>query len=328
MERQGALAKIEEDHMTLVLASPAYVALEPKELARTVNALNKEQREEYCAHLIRTPEQTALLTELGGLRIRLASHHSDVDRLTKARDEAWEAHRASEKALILAQDRIAVLEEAQSSRSDHGTDAASHSDCPLGEYEHYKGDRYTATGLAYHHETRELFVVYRSHAKKSLNIRPLRGSAADPDGWLTPKDGRERFRFLGPATATHNISEPSPLPMRLPCPACSTMHEDVGEFATKPHHTHACQNCGNVWRPAVFATVGVLFLPGFKNKGGIGPHERDVCGGCGVCLEPEPHNELCGSCWSEAFNFGVDPTAAELLEARREAAQRRKGTDG
>lgn len=57
-----------------------------------------------------------------------------------------------------------------------------------------------------------------------------------------------------------------PVPMRLHCPECLSLHLDVGEFATKPHHTHACQECGNVWRPAVVATVGVRFLPGFKNE--------------------------------------------------------------
>lgn len=56
-----------------------------------------------------------------------------------------------------------------------------------------------------------------------------------------------------------------PIPMRLRCPGCGELHIDVGEFATKPHHTHACQDCGEVWRPAVVCTVGVQFLPGFKN---------------------------------------------------------------
>jgi predicted RNA-binding Zn-ribbon protein involved in translation (DUF1610 family) len=59
---------------------------------------------------------------------------------------------------------------------------------------------------------------------------------------------------------------PDPVPMRLNCPDCGELHLDEGEFATKPHHTHACQHCGNVWRPAVVATVGVRFLPGFKNE--------------------------------------------------------------
>jgi hypothetical protein len=71
--------------------------------------------------------------------------------------------------------------------------------------------------------------------------------------------------------------DPAPIPMRLPCPGiverngmqvpCGELHVDEGEFATKPHHTHACQECGLVWRPAVVATVGVRFLPGYKNGG-------------------------------------------------------------
>lgn len=56
------------------------------------------------------------------------------------------------------------------------------------------------------------------------------------------------------------------IPMRLHCPACGELHLDEGEFATKPHHTHACQGCGAVWRPAVIHTVGVRFLPGFKDS--------------------------------------------------------------
>jgi len=57
-----------------------------------------------------------------------------------------------------------------------------------------------------------------------------------------------------------------PVPMRLNCPECGALHIDEGEFATKPHHTHACQMCGMVWRPAIVCTVGVQFLPGFKNN--------------------------------------------------------------
>ncbi len=59
---------------------------------------------------------------------------------------------------------------------------------------------------------------------------------------------------------------PTPIPMILWCPACAARHIDAGEFATKPHHTHACQVCGMVWRPALVPTCGVRFLPGFKNE--------------------------------------------------------------
>jgi len=54
--------------------------------------------------------------------------------------------------------------------------------------------------------------------------------------------------------------------MLLTCPTCSARHIDEGEFATKLHHTHACQNCGMVWRPAKVNTVGVQFLPGYKSE--------------------------------------------------------------
>ena len=57
-----------------------------------------------------------------------------------------------------------------------------------------------------------------------------------------------------------------PIPMLLWCPECGERHIDVGEFATKVHHTHSCQHCGHVWRPAIVPTCGVQFLPGFKNK--------------------------------------------------------------
>lgn len=62
------------------------------------------------------------------------------------------------------------------------------------------------------------------------------------------------------------IVKPDPIPILLTCPCCVTRHIDEGEFATKPHHTHACQSCGHVWRPALVDTVGVQFLPGFKNE--------------------------------------------------------------
>jgi hypothetical protein len=60
-------------------------------------------------------------------------------------------------------------------------------------------------------------------------------------------------------------TEVTVVPMLLWCPICGERHIDEGDFATKPHHTHACQYCGLVWRPAIVNTVGVEFLPGFKN---------------------------------------------------------------
>lgn len=61
-------------------------------------------------------------------------------------------------------------------------------------------------------------------------------------------------------------TKPAGIPMILHCPECGTRHVDRGEFETKAHHTHACQSCGFVWRPAIVATAGVQFLPGFKDR--------------------------------------------------------------
>ena len=68
----------------------------------------------------------------------------------------------------------------------------------------------------------------------------------------------------------------SPVPILMECPMCKTKHIDEDEFATKKHHTHACQGfvmdhgkrrrCGHVWRPALVPTVGVEALPGFINE--------------------------------------------------------------
>lgn len=51
-----------------------------------------------------------------------------------------------------------------------------------------------------------------------------------------------------------------PIRMRLPCEQCGELHIDEGEFANKPHHTHQCEKCGLVWRPAIVETVGVRSL--------------------------------------------------------------------
>ncbi len=67
-----------------------------------------------------------------------------------------------------------------------------------------------------------------------------------------------------------------PIEIRINCPMCRTLHVDEGVWATKPHHTHACQACGHVWRPAVVHTVGVRFLPGFKNEVEDKPAEDGV----------------------------------------------------
>lgn len=83
-----------------------------------------------------------------------------------------------------------------------------------------------------------------------------RGALADVD--------RLRLVQLEAAAST---AASAPVPMLLTCPACRERHVDRGEFAMRSHHTHACQHCGMTWRPALVPTVGVQYLPGFKNEG-------------------------------------------------------------
>lgn len=96
----------------------------------------------------------------------------------------------------------------------------------------------------------------------------------------------------------------APVPMVLHCPECRARHIDEGEFATKLHHTHSCQSCGLTWRPAIVPTVGVQFLPGFKNESptpasaeqeeacihynitGIDPDRGVRCLDCGKVITP------------------------------------------
>ncbi len=100
-------------------------------------------------------------------------------------------------------------------------------DFKLGVYEHYKGSRYTALMIVRHHDTGKPMVVYASHEKGTLNVRPLwgwHGSVAgelhDPDGWLDDVTGPTyepphgyrgpRFKYIGPRETGHGATGPGP----------------------------------------------------------------------------------------------------------------------
>lgn len=68
--------------------------------------------------------------------------------------------------------------------------------------------------------------------------------------------------FLEPG----KLAEGYTIPMILFCPLCRTRHIDEDKFAEVAHHTHACQGCGFVWRPAKVNTHGVKALPGYTNE--------------------------------------------------------------
>ncbi|SKB63438.1 hypothetical protein SAMN06295937_1011159 [Sphingopyxis flava] len=76
-----------------------------------------------------------------------------------------------------------------------------------------------------------------------------------------PPPPKKRFRL-----ESSKLEPDYAIPMILHCPDCGARHIDEGEFAEVAHHTHACQHCGLVWRPAKVNTHGVRFLPGYRNE--------------------------------------------------------------
>lgn len=94
------------------------------------------------------------------------------------------------------------------------------------------------------------------------------------------------------------------IPLILHCPECGARHVDAGEWATRSHHTHSCQTCGLTWRPAVVPTVGVQFLPGFKDGAPVpatelGPYFQKSCKICldGIDTTPSGGCAECGFAW-------------------------------
>lgn len=80
------------------------------------------------------------------------------------------------------------------------------------------------------------------------------------DGRAAPLVSAEKHGFR---LETGKMAPHWTVPMILFCPN-GHRHIDEQAFAEVPHHTHACQECGIVWRPALVNTHGVEFLPGFK----------------------------------------------------------------
>lgn len=114
-------------------------------------------------------------------------------------------------------------------------------------------------------------------------------------------------------------AEVAPIPIVLHCSECRTRHIDEGDFKTKVHHTHSCQGCGLTWRPAVVPTVGVRFLPGFKNERSGRPDGAD-----------DADRTVAEAFWDYIRAFGSDlPVRAEHAArlARAVARPEKKSTE-
>lgn len=99
-----------------------------------------------------------------------------------------------------------------------------------------------------------------------LRLREVLDSQEPFDELLEQVRALRAFRVRTLLAEPASVILPASVPMLLFCPMCHGKHIDEGEFATKIDHSHACQHCGLVWRPALVATTGVAFLPGFKNS--------------------------------------------------------------
>lgn len=65
----------------------------------------------------------------------------------------------------------------------------------LGEYEHYKGNRYRVLGVAKHSETLEELVVYQAlYGEGNLWVRPLRMFLEEVE---VNGEKKPRFRYVG-----------------------------------------------------------------------------------------------------------------------------------
>ena len=101
--------------------------------------------------------------------------------------------------------------------------------------------------------------------------KSLRAALAEKDAELS----KERAEILELTTECDNLREAldnawrstPPHELVLHCPNCGKQHLDIGEFATRVHRKHLCENttegpgtgCGHLWVPHPYATKGVEF---------------------------------------------------------------------
>jgi len=151
-----------------------------------------------------------------------------------------------------------------------------------------------------HSPVREAVVV----AIREFALRRF-GPASHSDIYTAAGDLADAILALSPeglGTFTLETGKLSPsytIPMILACPRCGERHIDEADFAEVAHHTHACQSCGVVWRPAKVNTHGVDFLPGYRNaapseattdtrdRGRLGAEERLHVEAVNTCEMPE-----------------------------------------
>lgn len=106
-----------------------------------------------------------------------------------------------------------------------------------------------------------------------ITLQTSAGEVVEPQPSTQPHPKKQKVIIVGVGGALakvlaagldgvgERIAVPLPVPVVIYCPACQTKHIDEGEWATRPHKTHKCQNCSLEWRPFPYATVGIVGAP-------------------------------------------------------------------
>jgi len=115
-----------------------------------------------------------------------------------------------------------------------------------------------------------------------------------------------------------STSRSAPSPCASPASAAASSHRRR-EFATKATTPTPARSCGAVWRPAVVATVGCGFLPGFKNE----PEDDDSAPGSrcrpqgSPCQGREVHSGDVPEGWARGDDLPVSFLRDRQLRRRR-----------
>lgn len=135
--------------------------------------------------------------------------------------------------------------------------------------------------------------LYFEHAADSFAVN-LNGQLM----FLSLPDAATLRDYLIARLGGETKANPVPL-VDLLCPNCAAVHVDEGEWATRLHKTHQCQNCKYEWRPFPYATVGVASSEKCRRCGGaeiIRDPATWMGGPCPECSalksEPDPHSDL------------------------------------
>lgn len=89
-----------------------------------------------------------------------------------------------------------------------------------------------------------------TRARNALNDAYNQLQQHDQQAAMATLDTAYRLAFDALAASDDPVpplSEREPKRRTLFCPHCGTRHIDEGEWATRLHHVHQCQDCGHEW---------------------------------------------------------------------------------